>query len=253
MPNNSILITGAAGFIGFHVAQRLLSDGREVVGVDSVNDYYNPKLKEARLELLKRNSKFTFVKLDLADRAASKSLFEHHRFPVRYSLQNPHAYVDANIEGFINALEGCRHNGPRHWLRSVDDRVVMQPFDVGAGDRASMGERICKQSAKFRNTSTRHRRIFARRPRGQPIGRAENKLCTERTQFRLSESYVPATSTKGQVAPVSAGLEFIGRHSSFGARDALVTINYHQAPKMAKVGAFEIKRCHQRCANHANP
>jgi len=118
MPNNTILITGAAGFIGFHVAQRLLSDGREV---DSVNDYYNPKLKEARLELLKRNSKFTFVKLDLADRAASKSLFEHHRFPVvvhlaaqagvRYSLQNPHAYVDANIEGFINVLEGCRHNG----------------------------------------------------------------------------------------------------------------------------------------------
>src|SRR5229473_1614918 len=98
MPNNSILITGSAGFIGFHVAQRLLSDGREVVGVDSVNDYYNPKLKEARLELLKRNSKFTFVKLDLADRAASKSLFKHHRFPavvhlaaqagVRYSLQD---------------------------------------------------------------------------------------------------------------------------------------------------------------------
>jgi UDP-glucuronate 4-epimerase len=124
MPNNTILTTGAAGFIGFHVAQRLLSDGREVVGVDSVNDYYNPKLKEARLELLKRNSKFTFVKLDLADRAASKSLFEHHRFPavvhlaaqagVRYSLQNPHAYVDANIEGFINVLEGCRHNGCKH-------------------------------------------------------------------------------------------------------------------------------------------
>jgi UDP-glucuronate 4-epimerase len=141
MPNNTILITGAAGFIGFHVAQRLLSDGREV---DSVNDYYNPKLKEARLELLKRNSKFTFVKLDLADRAASKSLFEHHRFPavvhlaaqagVRYSLQNPHAYVDANIEGFINVLEGCRHNGCKHLVFASSSSVyganAKLPFSV---------------------------------------------------------------------------------------------------------------------------
>jgi len=144
VPNNTILITGAAGFIGFHVAQRLLSDGREVVGVDSVNDYYNPKLKEARLELLKRNSKFTFVKLDLADRAASKSLFEHHRFPavvhlaaqagVRYSLQNPHAYVDANIEGFINVLEGCRHNGCKHLVFASSSSVyganTKLPFSV---------------------------------------------------------------------------------------------------------------------------
>ena len=144
MPNNTILTTGAAGFIGFHVAQRLLSDGREVVGVDSVNDYYNPKLKEARLELLKRNSKFTFVKLDLADRAASKSLFEHHRFPavvhlaaqagVRYSLQNPHAYVDANIEGFINVLEGCRHNGCEHLVFASSSSVyganTKLPFSV---------------------------------------------------------------------------------------------------------------------------
>jgi len=144
MPNNTILITGAAGFIGFHVAQRLLSDGREVVGVDSVNDYYNPKLKEARLELLKRNSKFTFVKLDLADRAASKSLFKHHRFPavvhlaaqagVRYSLQNPHAYVDANIEGFINVLEGCRHNGCKHLVFASSSSVyganTKLPFSV---------------------------------------------------------------------------------------------------------------------------
>ena len=144
MPNNTILITGAAGFIGFHVAQQLLSNGREVVGVDSVNDYYNPKLKEARLELLKRNPKFSFVKLDLADRAASKSLFEHHRFPivihlaaqagVRYSLQNPHAYVDANIEGFINVLEGCRHNGCRHLVFASSSSVyganTKLPFSV---------------------------------------------------------------------------------------------------------------------------
>ena len=109
MSDNTILVTGAAGFIGFHVAQRLLSTGRKVVGLDIVNDYYDPKLKEARLDILKRQPNFTFVKLDLADRSATKSLFAQHRFPtvihlaaqagVRYSLENPHAYIDANIEG----------------------------------------------------------------------------------------------------------------------------------------------------------
>src|ERR1700724_4364084 len=109
MSHNTVLVTGAAGFIGFHVAQRLLSAGREVVGLDAVNNYYDPKLKEARLDLLKRHPNFTFVKLDLADRAATRLLFEQRRFPivvhlaaqagVRYSLENPHAYIDANIEG----------------------------------------------------------------------------------------------------------------------------------------------------------
>jgi UDP-glucuronate 4-epimerase len=144
MPNDSVLITGAAGFIGFHVAQRLLSDGREVVGVDSINDYYDPKLKEARLDLLEGNRNFTFVKLDLADRAASKSLFGQYRFPavvhlaaqagVRYSLQNPHAYTDANIEGFLNVLEGCRHNDCRHLLFASSSSVyganTKLPFSV---------------------------------------------------------------------------------------------------------------------------
>jgi UDP-glucuronate 4-epimerase len=108
MSENAVLVTGAAGFIGFHVAQRLLSNGREVVGLDSVNNYYDPKLKEARLDNLKRHSNFSFVKLDLASRASTKLLFERHRFPVvihlaaqagvRYSLENPYAYIDANIE-----------------------------------------------------------------------------------------------------------------------------------------------------------
>src|ERR1700730_9904958 len=120
MKDETVLVTGAAGFIGFHVAQRLLSSGRKVVGLDSVNDYYDPALKQARIDILKSQSKFTFVKSDLADREATKSLFAHHRFPVvihlaaqagvRYSLANPHAYIDANIEGFMNVLEGCRHN-----------------------------------------------------------------------------------------------------------------------------------------------
>src|SRR6195256_5704960 len=137
MSELKILVTGAAGFIGFHVAQHLLSAGREVVGLDIVNDYYDPKLKESRLDILKRHSKFTFVKADLANRASTKLLFEQHRFPVvihlaaqagvRYSLEHPHAYVDANLEGFINVLEGCRHNDCKHLLfassSSVQDNV----------------------------------------------------------------------------------------------------------------------------------
>src|SRR5215469_6095239 len=144
MPDRKILITGAAGFIGFHVAQRLLSEGREVVGVDSINSYYDPTLKEARLDILRNHRGFAFEKLDLADRGGSKSLFAQHRFPivvhlaaqagVRYSLQNPHAYVDANIEGFVNVLEGCRHNGCEHLLFASSSSVygvnTKLPFSV---------------------------------------------------------------------------------------------------------------------------
>jgi UDP-glucuronate 4-epimerase len=144
MPNDKVLVTGAAGFIGFHVARQLLANGREVVGADSVNAYYDPKLKEARLEILKRDPKFSFVKHDLGDRAASSALFEQHRFPivihlaaqagVRYSLQNPYAYVDANLDGFISVLEGCRHNGCRHLVFASSSSVyganTKLPFSV---------------------------------------------------------------------------------------------------------------------------
>src|ERR1700751_4688020 len=143
MPDK-VLITGAAGFIGFHVAQRLLADGRQVVGVDSINSYYDPKLKEARLDILRNHRGFSFEKLDLADRSASKSLFAQHRFPivvhlaaqagVRYSIQNPHAYIDANVEGFINILKGCRHNGCQHLLFASSSSVyganTKLPFSV---------------------------------------------------------------------------------------------------------------------------
>jgi UDP-glucuronate 4-epimerase len=144
MTDGKILVTGAAGFIGFHVAKRLLSSGRDVVGLDSVNDYYDPSLKQARLAVLERERNFTFVKSDLADRAATRSIFEQHRFPavihlaaqagVRYSLENPHAYADANIEGFLNVLEGCRHHGCRHLLFASSSSVyganTRLPFSV---------------------------------------------------------------------------------------------------------------------------
>src|SRR5579859_1879921 len=144
MKEGQILVTGAAGFIGFHVAQRLLSSGREVVGLDSVNNYYDPSLKQARIDVLKQQPKFSFVKADLANREATKSLFAKHRFPVvihlaaqagvRYSLENPHAYSDANIEGFLNVLEGCRHHGCEHLLFASSSSVyganTRLPFSV---------------------------------------------------------------------------------------------------------------------------
>jgi UDP-glucuronate 4-epimerase len=144
MTDTPILVTGAAGFIGFHVAERLLRDGRRVVGLDNLNAYYNPKLKEARLAELKKLDGFTFAKRDLADRAGMASLFAEQRFPyvvhlaaqagVRYSLTDPNAYVDANLLGFANILEGCRHNGCRHLLFASSSSVyganTKMPFSV---------------------------------------------------------------------------------------------------------------------------
>jgi UDP-glucuronate 4-epimerase len=132
-PVNPILVTGAAGFIGFHVARRLLEAGRQVVGVDNLSPYYDPKLKEARLRQLTGAEGFQFVRQDLADRAATEALFAKHRFPlvihlaaqagVRHSLVDPHAYADANLVGFVNVLEGCRHTGCRHLVYASSSSV----------------------------------------------------------------------------------------------------------------------------------
>jgi UDP-glucuronate 4-epimerase len=144
MAGDTVLVTGAAGFIGFHVARRLAEAGRTVIGVDNLNAYYDPALKQARLAELAKLPAFRFVKLDLADRTGTATLFSEHRFPfvvhlaaqagVRYSLVNPHAYVDANLQGFTNVLEGCRHNGCRHLLFASSSSVYgtnsKLPFSV---------------------------------------------------------------------------------------------------------------------------
>ncbi len=142
--DQAILVTGAAGFIGYHVAERLLKAGRRVVGLDNLNCYYDPALKQARLDILGDHSGFSFEKLDLVDRAAVEQLFARYRFPVvihlaaqagvRYSLQNPQAYIDANLAGFLNILEGCRNNGCRHLLFASSSSVyganTRLPFSV---------------------------------------------------------------------------------------------------------------------------
>ena len=130
---NPILVTGAAGFIGFHVARRLVEAGRDVIGVDNLSSYYDPKLKQARLRELAGAKNFKFVRLELADRAATAALFAEHRFPfvihlaaqagVRHSLVDPHAYASANLDGFLNILEGCRHHDCRHLVYASSSSV----------------------------------------------------------------------------------------------------------------------------------
>jgi len=128
-----VLVTGAAGFIGFHLARRLLADGWTVHGVDNLNDYYDPRLKEARLGELRTSANFHFEKCDLADRAAVAVLFAKQRFSyvahlaaqagVAHSAVDPAAYVDANLVGFANILEGCRHGACRHLVYASSSSV----------------------------------------------------------------------------------------------------------------------------------
>ncbi len=139
-----VLVTGAAGFIGSTVSRRLLDRGDEVVGLDNLNAYYDPKLKEARLARLTPRNGFSFAKLDLADAAGMASLFKREKFDrvvhlaaqagVRYSLENPQAYVDSNVTGTLNVLEGCRHNDVQHLVyastSSVYGSTTSMPFSV---------------------------------------------------------------------------------------------------------------------------
>src|ERR1700730_9612222 len=129
----SILVTGTAGFIGYHVSAKLLDRGTEVIGIDNINDYYDVNLKHARLAMLQQRPGFQFSKLDVADYESVKELFGSNSLAtvvhlaaqagVRYSLQNPHAYINSNIQGFLNLLEACRHRGIRHLIFASSSSV----------------------------------------------------------------------------------------------------------------------------------
>jgi UDP-glucuronate 4-epimerase len=142
-----LLVTGAAGFIGFHTARMLLERGDDVVGLDNLNSYYDPKLKEARLDILKGYPQFRFIKADLADRKAIEAAFRDGQFQrvvhlaaqagVRYSLENPHAYVQSNITGFLHVIEGCRQNRVEHLVYASTSSVyganTQMPFREDRG------------------------------------------------------------------------------------------------------------------------
>ena len=142
-----VLVSGAAGFLGFHVSQRLLERGDKVVGLDNLNDYYSVDLKKARLTEItssKHSTNFKFVQIDLADRPVLEELFANEKFDkvinlaaqagVRYSIENPHAYVDSNLVGFVNILEGCRHNNVKHLVYASSSSVYganeSMPFSI---------------------------------------------------------------------------------------------------------------------------
>ncbi len=128
-----VLVTGAAGFIGAHLVRRLTDNGAEVVGIDNLTDYYDPQLKKDRLTHLAAGERFHYVNIDIADRPAMEKLFQEHSFDavvnlaaqpgVRYSLINPYSYVDTNIVGFVNILEGCRHSGVKHFVYASSSSV----------------------------------------------------------------------------------------------------------------------------------
>lgn len=142
--DGQILITGAAGFIGFHLCRRLLSDGWAITGMDNLNDYYDPALKQARLALLKEFPAFSFHRLDLADREGMRLLFAETKpeivvhlaaqAGVRYSVENPHVYIESNVMGFLNILEGCRHYKVKHLVYASSSSVyglnTQMPFSV---------------------------------------------------------------------------------------------------------------------------
>lgn len=141
---DKVLITGAAGFIGFHLSKALCKAGFQVVGIDNLNDYYDVNLKQSRLDIILQEQNFTFHKVDLCDRIGIEKIYDQHEIKyvvnlaaqagVRYSLTNPRAYIDSNINGFVNILEGCRHHNVKHLIYASSSSVyganTKMPFSV---------------------------------------------------------------------------------------------------------------------------
>src|SRR5699024_5965420 len=161
----SIFVTGAAGFIGMHLSKRLLEDGYTIVGYDNLNDYYDVQLNKDLLVILHEFQNFTFYEADLVDRDALKSFFEQEEIEVvinlavqagvRYSMENPHAYIDSNILGFTNVLEACRHNNVKHLIYASSSSVYGARSEEHTSELQSRFDLVCRLLLeKKKNTNT---------------------------------------------------------------------------------------------------
>jgi UDP-glucuronate 4-epimerase len=160
MTSKNILVTGAAGFVGFHLSKRLLALDYHVIGVDNLNDYYDVHLKKDRLRILKKHPHFEFYKLDISNREPLNQIFENNSINivinlaaqagVRYSLENPHAYVHSNLDGFINILEACRHYSPEHLIYASSSSVYGANYNIPFSTKDSVDHPVSLYAATKR-------------------------------------------------------------------------------------------------------
>ena len=220
-----ILLTGAAGFIGYHTSLNLLARGHEIVGLDNLNDYYDVTLKEARLDRLNRQSGFRFVKLDLADDGGMKDLFAREKFQrvvhlaaqagVRYSLENPHSYVRSNVTGTLNVLEGCRHNGVEHLVYASTSSVYGANTDMPFSPHRIADHplsHLCRHQALERADgaylllalqAAHHGTAVLHRLRSLGAARTWRSFCSRATSSRAGRSTSSTTDIIGATSPTS--------------------------------------------------